>query len=59
MLPTFWYNCNTKITEEKIAIYLPNVEMFGHKLPALPKQYGEKEEKKNLNECYEFNVSLK
>jgi hypothetical protein len=27
----------------------PNAEMFRHKLPALPKQYGDEEEKKNLN----------
>jgi hypothetical protein len=41
---------NTKITVEKITTYLPNAEMFRHKLPALPKQYGDDEEKKNLNE---------
>jgi hypothetical protein len=40
---------NVKITVEKVTIYLPNAEMFRHKLPALPKQYGDEEEKKNLN----------
>jgi hypothetical protein len=30
-------------------MYLPNAQMFRHKLPALPKQYGEDEKKKNLN----------
>lgn len=38
---------------EKITIYLPNTEMFRHKLPALPKQYGDDEEKESLNVKHE------